>query len=145
MALVQNDIALGSEMMPEVNGSSPVTKRMVYTIEADLALNDIIEIGNLPAGAVPVDAVLDHPAMGASSTAAFGLLNAGKTDLSGTAWIAAADVAAEGAVRADDAGLRAMALITAVEGENRPVGIKITADSSAVAGDIAVTLTYRAP
>lgn len=142
MALKQNEIALGKVMMPELNDSGPSVKRMRYTITADLAANDIIELGSLPADAVPVDAIMDHPAMGVSSTASFGLLNAGKTDLDGTPWIAAADVAAAGAARADDAGLRAMAVL-APSDANRPVGIKIVADSTITDGEIAVTLIYR--
>lgn len=143
MALHQNDIALGKEMMPEIDGSGLVAKRMVFDLDGDLAVNDIVELGFLLGGALPVDAIVDHPAMGASSTVSFGLLNAGKTDLEGTPWIAAADWAAAGAQRADDAGLRAMALVTASE-TNRSVGIKVVADSSATSGQIGVTFFYRA-
>ena len=141
MALKRNAVSLGKVAMPEINGSGLVAFRMSYTLTADLAAGDIIDLGFLPADAVPVDLIFDHAALGAG-TVSVGLLNEGKTDLTGTAWVTAVAVTAAGASRADAGGLRAMATLAATE-LNRSVGAKIVTDTSATSGEIGLTLYYR--
>lgn len=151
MALKQNNVALGKVPMPSVVDSGLVTFRMDYTLTGDVAAGDIIELGYLPADALPVDVTLDFDDLdtGATGTASVGLLNTGKTDLDttasgGAAWITTANIQAAGSVRADAAGLRAISRV-ARAATNRPLGVKIVGETAAAAGQvIGLTLSYRA-
>lgn len=153
MALLRNNVALGQVKMPSLNDTGLIAFRMVYTLTADVAANDIIEMGNLPAGAVPVDLILDNDDMdtGATGTVSAGILNAGKTDIDVTAasggglWLAATSVQAVGAARADNAGLRFMSRVVPDQNNDRPIGIKIVGEPAAAATQvIGLTLLYRA-
>jgi len=150
MALLRNNVALGVVPMPTPTDASLMAFRASYTLVADVAANDIIELGYLPADAVPVDLILDTDDLdtGATGTVSVGLLNAGKTDLDttasgGAAWLTAQSIQAATAARADAAGLRAASRV-AKSGVNRPFGIKIVGETAAAAGAvIGVTLYYR--
>lgn len=148
MALKQSDHAKGVIPTPVATACEIVACRATFTLTADLALNDIIEMMNLPAGHVPVDIIVDTDALGGTAAVGVGLLNSGKTDLDttasgGAAWLTGGSVAAAGGVRADSAGLRAMSRCAASHTANRPIGIKITTDSTATSGAIGLTLLYR--
>lgn len=150
MSLLRNSVALGKIPMPNANDSALVAFRMSFTLTADVAAGDIIELGYLPADTVPVDLILDTDDLdtGSTGTVSVGLLNSGKTDLDttasgGSAWLTAQSVQAAGAERADSAGLLAMSRCAA-NGNNRPLGVKIVGEAAAAAGAvIGVTLYYR--
>lgn len=149
MALKKTDHANGVIPTPVAAGCEVVVCRASYTLTADLAANDIIELMTLPAGHVPVDIILDTDDLGTTGAVSVGLLNSGKTDLDttasgGAAWLTSGDVntAATG-LRADAGGLRAMSRVVADQAANRPVGIKIATDTTATSGTIGVTLLYR--
>lgn len=151
MPLFRNNVALGSVNMPAPVDGSLVAFRCAYTLVSDVAANDIIELGTLPADCVPVDLILDTDDLdsGATGTVSVGLLNTGKTDLDttasgGAAWLTAQSIQSATAARADVAGLRA-ASRCAKTSTNRPFGIKIVGETAAAAGAvIGVTLIYRA-
>lgn len=148
MALKQSAHALGAIPTPVANGCEIVACRATFTLTADLALGDVIELMQLPAGHVPVDIILDTDALGGSGAGSVGLLNAGKTAVDttasgGAAWLTTGSLAAATGLRADAAGLRAMSRVTPDNAANRPVGIQITTDTTATSGTIGVTLLYR--
>lgn len=151
MALLRNNVALGTVAMPATIDVGLVAFRCAYTLVADVAAGDIIELGYLPADAVPVDLILDTDDLdtGATGTVSVALLNSGKTDIDttasgGAAWLTGQSIQAATAVRADAAGLLA-ASRCAKSGVNRPFGIKIVGETAAAAGaKIGVTLIYRA-
>lgn len=151
MALLQNNVAKGSVKMPTPDDMSLIAFRMSYTLTADITLNDIIEMGNLPAGCVPVDLILDNDDMdtGATGTVSFGVLNAAKADIDLTAasgggvWLTATSIQAATAARADLVGLRNMSRVISSQAD-RPIGFKVAAETIAAAGQvIAATLLYR--
>jgi len=144
MALYKNAHANGGLQMPVPMGSEMVVERMTYDATAALSSGDIIEMGILPGDCVPVDLIIDTDDMGTTGTVSFGILNAGKTDLNGSAWTTDANVntAATG-LRADAAGLLAMSRV-AKNGGDRAIGLKLTAATTATSGTIGVTLMYRA-
>lgn len=152
MALLQNNVAKGSVKMPSLVGADLIAFRMAYTLVADIGINDIIEVGNLPAGAVPVDFIMDNDDMdtGATGTVSFGVLNAAKTDIDvsaasgGGLWMAATSIQAAGAARADVAGLRFMSRVVPDQNNDRPIGFKVVTETVAAATQvIAGTLYYR--
>lgn len=151
MPLFRNAVALGSMAMPTpADAGGLCVFRCEYKLTSDVAANDIIELGYLPADCVPVDLILDTDDLdtGATGTVSVGLLNAGKTDLDttasgGAAWLTAQSIQAATAARADAAGLRA-ASRCAKSSVDRSFGIKIVGETAAAAGAvIAVTLMYR--
>lgn len=147
MALKQSAHARGVITTPVAAGCEVVVCRASFTLTADLAVGDIIEMMPLPAGHVPLDIVVDNDALGAG-TVSVGLLNAGKTDLDttasgGAAWITGGAVTSANGLRADAAGLRAMTRCAADQASNRPIGVKIVTDTSATSGTIGLTLYYR--
>lgn len=147
MALKQSAHARGVITTPVAAGCEVVVCRASFTLTADLAVNDIIEMMPLPAGHVPVDIIVDNDALGAG-TVSVGILNAAKDDLDttasgGAAWLTGGAVTSANGLRADAAGLRAMSRCAANQAANRPVGIKIATDTSATSGTIGLTLLYR--
>lgn len=149
MALKKSAHALGQIPTPVANGCEIVVCRASYTLTADLALGDLIQMMDLPVGHVPVDLILDTDDLGTTGGVSVGLLNANKDDLDttasgGAAWLTGGDVAtAATGLRADAGGLRAMARCAASQTANRPVAIKIATDTTATSGTIGVTLLYR--
>ncbi len=147
MALKQSAHARGVITTPVAAGCEVVVCRASFTLTADLAANDIIEMMPLPAGHVPVDIIVDNDALGAG-TVSVGILNADKDDLDatasgGAAWLTGGAVTNANGLRADAAGLRSMSRCAANQAANRPVGIKIATDTSATSGTIGLTLLYR--
>ena len=148
MSLHKNDHAEGRIPMPISVASEQVTERCPFSLSGDLAVNDIIQLGEIPAGHLMDDLVLDFDAMGAGATFSVGFLNADKDDLDltesgGVAWIADGDVAAAGALRATGAGLRALKRVARDSDNDRPFGIKVTTDSSATTGVVAASPSYH--
>lgn len=147
MGLLRNDFALGSKPMPAVLDNNLTAIRLNYKPLANLAANDIVELGYLPAGARLVDFTLDNDAL-TGGAVSIGLLNAGKTDIDtvasgGAAWLPAQSIAAAGAVRADSAALRYMTKVPKAD-VNRPLGLKVTAATTAFTGlEVGVTIYYR--
>jgi hypothetical protein len=152
MAILLSKHAAGTIASPVPAGAELVVCRASYTLTADVAANDLIQMMNLPANAVPVDLILDTDDLdsGATGTVTVALANAGLTDIDTTAsggagWLTAQSIQAATGVRADAAGLRAMSRCAASATANRPVVIKIVGETAAAAGAvIGLTLTYRA-
>ena len=149
-----NDYITGRKSVPTPMCVENVSVR--YTLDlatGDLALNTIGQVGILPAGYVPVEVVVDATDMD-SSTAAM-VLQVGIWDGSDTALsTATADGGAHwGVTTATNAAFRqyltpngrGLATVTASTSD-RKLGVKVTAaPTTAVAGTLGVTLTYRAP
>lgn len=159
MATLKSDFATGAKASPSAAGAELIAVRASYTLVADVAANDLIQMMDLPANMVPVDVVLDCDDMdsGATGTVSVALgndtLSAGvytaATDIStansgGAAWITAQSIQAATAVRGDAAGLRAMSRCASAN-RNRPVFVKIVGETAAAAGQvIGLTLLCRA-
>lgn len=148
MSLKKSAHAKGIIPTPVAAGCEIVVCRAEFVLSADLALNDIIQMMDLPADHVPVDIIVDADDLGTTGTVTVGLLNAGKTDIDtaasgGAGWLTGGDVASAAAgLRADSVGLRAMARCASAD-VNRAIGIKIATDTTATAGTIGLTLLYR--
>lgn len=142
MALKKSDAATGAKPTAVPSGTGLVAIEASYTLTGDLAGNDIIQMMDLPANCIPVDIIADWAAMGAG-TIGFGLLNADKSDLSGTAWLASTAVTSAGSARAAVADLKTMRAV-APANSNRALGIKILSDTSATSGTYSITLLCRA-
>lgn len=138
MALLKSDFAKGAKSTPSVTDSGLVAISATYTLTGDMAAGDIIQMMDLPANAVPVDIIADWTALGAG-TIGFGLLNEGKTDLSGTPWLASTAVTAAGAARAAAGDLKTMRAVAAAN-SNRALGVKVLTDTTATSGSISITL-----
>lgn len=147
-----NDQIAGRRPPRNPQGAENVTERFTLTIPAgDLALNTIGQIGILPAGCVPVEVRVDGTDMD-SSTAAM-VFQVGIWDGSGASLsTAAADGGAHwGVTTAQTAAFdqaltrngNAMATVQA-SASDRKIGVKVaTAPTTAVAGTLGVTVTYR--
>lgn len=147
MALKQSLHALGTIPMPIPNNAGLVAVRTTYTLTADLAANDIIEMGLLPANCVPVDLILDNDDLdsGTTATVSAGLLTTAKDNLTGALWLTDSTALRSAATgtRADALGLHSMSRVAAT-GADRSYGLKITADTNATSGTVGMTLFYRA-
>ncbi len=149
MALKKTDYANGVIPTPVANGCEVVVCRASFTLTADLAIGDLIQMMDLPAGHVPVDIILDTDDLGTTGAVAVGIANAGKTDIDttlsgGANWLTGGDVAtAATGLRADAAGLRAMSRCAPDQSANHAVVIKLTTDTTATSGTIGLTLLYR--
>lgn len=148
-----NDFISGRKPVPTPAGAEVLATRFTLAMATgDLALNTIGQIGELPAGCVPVDVLVDGTDMD-SSTAAM-VLQVGIWDGSGASLsTAAADGSAHwGVTTAVNTAFRqritengnAMATVQA-SASARKLGVKVaTAPTTAVAGTLGVTLLYRA-
>jgi len=154
MSLLQTNYAKGIYPMPTADDSDVIAVRMEYSLAAALALNDVIEMGPLPADHVPVDCVLDADDLDTNGaptiTLSVGILNAGKTAIStaaadgGAAWIAASTVAqAGGLVRPTVSAITRVAPDAA---NDRPMGVLVAAGpaTGAATGKVGLTVMYRA-
>lgn len=102
MALFQTDYAKGTKVLPAPKGSETVIARVEWVQNAALALNDIVEMCQLPEDMVPCDAWIDTDDLDTNGTPlitlSLGILNAAKSDIDtvasgGAAWIAATTAA----------------------------------------------------
>lgn len=149
-----NDYIDGRISPPTPSGSEVVCVRYTLSMATgDLALNTIGQVGILPAGCIPVEVRVDGTDM--DSGAGAGVYQVGIWDGTDTALSTAA---ADGGGAWGDTGaavatafdkqltrtLRYMAGVTSSTSD-RKLGVKVTtAPSTAVAGTLGVTLTYRA-
>ena len=116
-------------------------------LAADLDANDVGAVAILPAGCVPVGVVYDSDDLDTNASptivASVGFVNAGETDLDGTAW-------ATGITTSQTGGALSLTLTPAVmrmaaTQADRKVGIKFTAAAATkAAGQEGLTLLYRA-
>lgn len=148
-----NDYIDGRMPVPTPQGSEVVACRFAIELgTADLALNDIGQIGILPAGCVPVEVYVDADDL--DSGAAAMVLQVGIWDGAGASLSTdAADGGAHwGVTTAANAAFyqrltangRAMADVVADDGSDRKIGVKVaTAPTTAVAGTLGVTVLYR--
>jgi hypothetical protein len=149
----KNDYITGRKPAPTPAGGEILAVRFaIDLLTTDLVLNDIGEVGLLPAGCVPVDVLVDADDLDSGAAAMVlqvGILNAGETDLS----TAAADGGAHwgSTTAANTAFTQRMAfngkaLVNVVPAQvDRKIGLKVaTAPTAAVAGQVGVTVLYRA-
>jgi hypothetical protein len=149
----KNDYITGRKPAPTPAGGEILAVRFaIDLLTTDLVLNDIGEVGLLPAGCVPVDVLVDADDLDSGAAAMVlqvGILNAGETDLS----TAAADGGAHwGATTAANTAFtqrmafNGKALVNVVPAQvDRKIGLKVaTAPTAAVAGQVGVTVLYRA-
>lgn len=148
-----NDILTGRVPALSPAGGEVVAQRgAINLLTGDLVLNDTGAVMLLPAGCVPVDAVIDMDDLDSGAAALvfqLGIVNAGETDLS----TAAADGGAHWGttVAANTANTQRLtfngkAMVSVQPTQvDRKVGLKVaTAPSTAVAGQVGVTLFFRA-
>lgn len=147
-----NDYITGRKPVPIAAGGEMLACRFELDLETgDLALNDIGQIGILPAGHLPVDVLIDADDLDAGVAAMVlqvGIWDGTSADLS----TAAADGGAHwGVTTAANAAFlqritpngNAMARVAKAE-TDRKLGIKVaTAPTTAQAGKVGVTLMYR--
>lgn len=113
-------------------------------VAADSALNNVGVIGILPAGFVPVMALVDSTGLGGTGAISLGALNAAGTDIStdaadgGAAWGSAVAVGTAGQVQVLSAALSKVKP-SAVD---RQIAVKFTT-AGGTAGELGVTLFYR--
>lgn len=152
MALLQTNHAKGVRPMPTADGDEVIACRMEYNNAVAYALNDVVEMGLLPAGHLPVDMILDADDLDSNGAPAIllsvGILNAGKTAIDtaassgGAAWITNSNVAQAGGIARPTA-----AAITRVAVDNtnsRSVGVLVaTGPATGTAGKIGMTMLYR--
>lgn len=154
MASTLSSVQVAANRPPVVGYSAGVdiTVRFEYNLAAALVVNDILYMGDLPAGHLPVDLMVDSDDLDTGGSPAIvlqaGILNAGKTDIDATAsggagWIGDADVGqAGGMVRMSG---RAMSRVAVNDLVDRPIGIKVSTApaTGATSGKVGLTLTYR--
>lgn len=100
--LYQTDYAKGTKILPAPKGSETVIARIEFVQSVALALNDIVELCQLPEDCVPTDAWMDSDRLDSNGaptiTISLGILNAAKSDIDnaasgGAAWILASTFA----------------------------------------------------
>ncbi len=149
-----NDFITGRRQCKYPAGSELVTERFTIALATgDLALNTIGQVGWLPAGCIPVEVRVDGSDMDSSTAAA--VFQVGVWDGSGANLSTAA---ADGGGAWGDTGtavntafdksltrtLNNMANVVKSDSDRR-LGVKVTtAPTTAVAGTLGVSLTYRA-
>lgn len=149
-----NDYIAGRKPVPTPMDQSVVAVRFAVDLATgDLALNTIGQVGILPAGYVPVDAIIDGTDMDSGAAAAvfqLGIWDGSGASLStaaadgGGAW---GDTGAAVATAFSKNLSKTLNNIATVQPAttDRKVGVKVTtAPTTAVAGTVGVTLLYRA-
>lgn len=148
----KNDTANGVNQMPVAQGAEIVVKKLVYEIAAALVINDIMHLGNLPAGHTMVDCLLSVDELDSGADAIVleaGILNTAETDIDDTksgaagGWIGASTIAqAGGMVRATGVGVNR---VPVDDTQDLPIGIHVsTAPGTGTAtGTVELTVMYR--
>lgn len=118
----------------------PVTAE--YVTRAGDLINDIVEMGALPAGCIPVDLIIDHGALGAGATLDAGILSGDYASpvgprTMGTEFVAAAAAATAGVLR------RNRVVTTTPALNDRSWGIRFLGANPALAQTIRATLLVR--
>ena len=76
MALFKATQVVNRVPVPSATGATDVVAIFGdFTIPTGFAANDVVEMGPLPAGYVPVDLIVDNAALGTTVTADFGILS----------------------------------------------------------------------
>ena len=147
MALQKATQVVQKLTVPSANGATdPVPVVGDFTVPAGFASGDVVEMGALPDGYVPVDLIVDNEAMGATVTADFGLLS-GDYDATGARtcgaqFIAAAALGTAGIKRLSAAGGARIA--PTVTGKGRGWGfVASTVTTPTVGSKIRATLLVR--
>lgn len=144
MATYTSKHASGVAPIAALNDALPGIIALEYVNTAALAAGDIIDLGPLPAGITILDVALvteDLDTNGTPTlTLSVGELNAGKTDLSGTAYIAASTIGQTGGVARATTSVHLTAGAVA-----RRMGIKAVAAAAtgAVGKKMVVLLTVQ--
>lgn len=149
MALRQSVQVAAKKPAISANGFEPITLVGDYTTVAGLALNDVIEMVNLPAGYVPVDAVLaseDLDSGVATITLDLGLISgtAGAADdarTCGNEAFAASTVGQAGGIATPTKA--AFALIAPTDAD-RGMGLKVAAAAATLVVGAKLRLTVLA-
>lgn len=154
MASTLSSVQVAANQPPVVGYSAggDITVRFEYSLAAALVVDDILYMGDLPAGHLPVDFMVDSDDLDTGGSPAIvlqaGILNAGKTDIDTTAsggaeWLGSSTVAQAGGM-ARMAG-KAMSRVVVNDLVDRPIGIKISTApaTGATSGKVGLTLTYR--
>jgi hypothetical protein len=150
-----NDHITGRKPVPFPAGIEVIAQRFTLALATgDLALNTIGQIGILPAGCVPVEVRVDGDDLDAGAGAGVyqvGIWDGASANLStaaadgGGAW---GDTGAAVATAFDkplSRTLNNMANVTATQAD-RKIGVKVaTAPTTAQAGNLGMTVWYRAP
>lgn len=155
MARIQSLYAQGKLPTPISQGSDLVVLPFECAVPATgdgTAVNDIIEMGVLPAGHVPVDVIYSATDLDSGTgthAVSFGVLNAGKTDLStdaadgGAAWDTAIAVGATGVLARAAAASPIHKVLPSTA--PRALGFKVTTASNVkAAGTIRAFVVCRA-
>jgi hypothetical protein len=154
MARIQSLYASGRLPTPISQGSDLVTLPFECAVPATgdgTVIGDIIEMGVLPAGHVPVDVIYsatDLDTGAAAHAVSFGVLNAAKDDIStaaadgGAAWATGLTIGQAGTLaRQTTAAIHAVQPSAAA----RPLGFKVTtASATKAAGTIRAFVVCRA-
>jgi len=151
MATLKTDYAKGTKQMPVASGAEVVAVRMEYSLAAALALNDVLHLGDLPAGHVPVDFIADSDDVDSGTPAIIfqaGILNTGLTAVDttksgGASWIGSSNIGQAGGIaRASD---KAITRVPVDNVNDLPVGIVVTTGpgTGTTSGKVAGTLLYR--
>jgi hypothetical protein len=140
MATYLNDYAKGLKPMPTPSDSGVVAIRLNITVPA-MAANDVLALGFLPAGCVPVDVALDYDDLDTGSTAVVsaGILNSALTAISGTAWMSGVNVQSPGFSRRTTNAVDRVAVDNV---NDRPVGVVFTGAGTGN-GELGMTIWYR--
>lgn len=129
MALFQSLFATGALSVPTVEGSDVVAYRSEVSVPSTLALNDILEMGSLPADHKFADLIFDATDLDTNGTPLisleFGFLNAAKTAL--TQVIATTTVARAGGI--DRVATRDFLDVVETTA-NRNVGFRVSAQGA---------------
>ena len=148
-----NDYITGRNPAPTPAGAELLSVRFTIAVTTgDLALNTIGQIGILPAGCIPVDVRVDGTDLDTGAGA--GVYRVGILDAAGTAFSSAAadgggawgDTGAAVATAFDKALTRTLNNMATVQQSqsDRKIGLKVTtAPSTAAAGTLGLTLTYK--
>lgn len=149
--MLQTQYASGQTVAPtpECSGEVVSYRATIDLATGDLTLNNIIEMGPLPAGCVLVDAILDSDDLDTGSAAItldvgimsgdFGVVDAGRT--CGAEIFAASTAAQAGGVARPTL---ATAFRIARSDTDRGIGIKVKViPATAAAGTVGLTVIYR--
>lgn len=149
-----NDFITGRKPVPFPAGIEVIAQRFTLALTTgDLALNTIGQIGVLPAGCIPLDVRVDGDDLDSGAGAGVyqvGIWDGASANLSsaaadgGGAWGDTGTAVATAFDKALTRTLNNMANVQASQSDRR-LGVKVTtAPTTAVAGNLSVTLFYRA-
>lgn len=146
MAALKSVQVTNKQTIPSANGGTDVVPIVGdYTIKTGDAAGDVIELCPLPAGYVPVDAMLDNEALAATSVGNLGImagayLDSGARAVSGQLFNSAANLATAGVKRMDVSGSGRIAPTTG----DRSIGLVLTSLTTPVVGaKLRLTLFVR--